>query len=824
MTTSNDNKSKRDATQPGLSFSFGAKGSNDHDLSGQFPRIKYAYGSNINKAATGGEVKRLSYGGGAPGLDLDIQALKASEYPFLDIMETPGGHVIAFDDTSDNSRVLLMHADGHGIDLRPDGSVHIVANKNRVETTTGDLKVVVEGNAKLVYSGNLDIDVSGDMNVNVKGNYNLNTSGNKNENTKGSDRKTVNGSVGQTIRGSYSTTVTQQVTDTFLAGHSHNVKGTFSNNVDGPANYVSSGVASFTSEAQANMSSPDINIAASSLSAFGSTGVIGGPGIHIKGNEGSFEGSVEAPTFYGNLIGKAKFAALSDKALGANTAGAVAGSGTANYPADPGEPSFIAPSASLVSEYLSKAAGGVRKVAIDIGNFIKNYIDKSEAYGGVATSQLTTGEARSKLRESGHRNNGQFVSSVVSEGIVSPTFTSPTPKGTGRVISGNSTPKFGQVKIGNIDTKSAHDPFLPVDGEASILPDPNYNPLAQTNISADFKLAVGVPISKFLGSKNTPTNLDFIKSIQERQQLAKHLYHHAMIVRSVQMNTGVFKDFRLVVAEGVYRPNDNEKMDENGINYLRSKGRAIVYELYNTKGEIDLQATFDLAEYWKDTLFFDKLILSYDTIDNDKLTAQIIITTPELDDQFKGKFRRSVETQFNFNKLTQGDLVEVLTAAAANTSSNAENYTLPPASFTGENGQIDPSTLAPIGNGILIRKDAAEAWNRMAAAAKADGINLAPSSGYRSAEHQLRLWRGALSKYGSVAAARKWVAPPPEKLSGVPGAKGSMHGWALAVDEGVIYRDRRASNPHYQWLRNNAGRFNFYQRMSWEPWHWEFRG
>jgi hypothetical protein len=482
------------------------------------------------------------------------------------------------------------------------------------------------------------------------------------------------------------------------------------------------------------------------------------------------------------------------------------------------------PTASLLNDYLSKAAGGVRKVAIDIGNFIKNYIDKSITYGGVATSQLTTGEARSKLRESGHRNNGQFVSSMISEGIVSPTYTSPTPKGTGRVISGNSTPKFGQVKIGNIDSKSAHDPFLPIDGEASILPDPNYNPLAQATITPEFKLAVGVPISKFLGSKNSPTNLDFIKSVQERQQLAKHLYHQAMVVRSVQMNTGVFKDFRLVVAEGVYRPNDNEKMDQNGINYLRSKGRAIVYELYNTRGEIDLEATFDLAEFWKDTLFFDKLILSYDTIDNGKLTAQIIITTPELDDQFNGKFRRSVETQFNFNKLTQGDLVEVLSTEGPSSIPAAQNYVPPSAdSYTGQNGQIDPSTLASIGN-VVIRADAAAAWNRMAEAARADGIILQPSSGYRSTEQQMRLWRSALARYGSVAAARRWVAPPPEAVSGVPGAQGSMHGWGLAVDEGVIYNDRRASNPHYQWLKNNAGRFNFYQRMSWEPWHWEFRG
>lgn len=139
---------------------------------------------------------------------------------------------------------------------------------------------------------------------------------------------------------------------------------------------------------------------------------------------------------------------------------------------------------------------------------------------------------------------------------------------------------------------------------------------------------------------------------------------------------------------------------------------------------------------------------------------------------------------------------------------------LPPAQYTGENGRLPESSLASIGNGIKIRSDAAAAWNRMASAARAAGINLAPSSGYRTYEHQLRLWQDALAKYESASAARKWVAPPGD----------SNHGWGIAVDEGVIYKNRSPSNPHYRWLSANASKFNFYQRMSWEPWHWEYRG
>jgi len=141
------------------------------------------------------------------------------------------------------------------------------------------------------------------------------------------------------------------------------------------------------------------------------------------------------------------------------------------------------------------------------------------------------------------------------------------------------------------------------------------------------------------------------------------------------------------------------------------------------------------------------------------------------------------------------------------------NNVIPSVSTTAQNGRLPASDLGTIGGGIQIRRDAAAQWNRMAAAAAADGITLSPTSGYRTYDHQLRLWTSALSRYGSAAAARRWVAPPGN----------SNHGWGLAVDEGVIYNNRSPSNPVYQWLTRNAGRFGFWQRMSWEPWHWEYR-
>lgn len=100
----------------------------------------------------------------------------------------------------------------------------------------------------------------------------------------------------------------------------------------------------------------------------------------------------------------------------------------------------------------------------------------------------------------------------------------------------------------------------------------------------------------------------------------------------------------------------------------------------------------------------------------------------------------------------------------------------------------------------------APAWDRMAAAAARDGVNLRINSGYRSIAEQARLFRAAVRKYGSVARARKWVAPP--------GRSTHQRGNALDVS--------RAGGAH-AWLRRNASKFGFYQPYSWEPWHWERR-
>lgn len=79
--------------------------------------------------------------------------------------------------------------------------------------------------------------------------------------------------------------------------------------------------------------------------------------------------------------------------------------------------------------------------------------------------------------------------------------------------------------------------------------------------------------------------------------------------------------------------------------------------------------------------------------------------------------------------------------------------------------------------------------------------NLSITSGYRSPEEQTTLWNNAVKKYGSAAAAQKWVAPPGH----------SNHNKGLAADLG----------GNLQAAHKLAGKYGLTFPMPWEPWHIE---
>jgi soluble lytic murein transglycosylase-like protein len=100
--------------------------------------------------------------------------------------------------------------------------------------------------------------------------------------------------------------------------------------------------------------------------------------------------------------------------------------------------------------------------------------------------------------------------------------------------------------------------------------------------------------------------------------------------------------------------------------------------------------------------------------------------------------------------------------------------------------------------GKPIRPDVALAFDRLAAAARADGISLIVVSGFRSDAEQAALFAANPDP--------RWVAPPGK----------SLHRLGTELDLGP--------DAAYGWLAASARRFGFVQRYSWEPWHYGFTG
>lgn len=137
----------------------------------------------------------------------------------------------------------------------------------------------------------------------------------------------------------------------------------------------------------------------------------------------------------------------------------------------------------------------------------------------------------------------------------------------------------------------------------------------------------------------------------------------------------------------------------------------------------------------------------------------------------------------------------------------APSSTMPPPTET--NGSL---TTTPFqdknGNPVRLTPVAAQGLSRIYELAKARGIDVRVNSSYRSVEEQTRLWREALSKYGSAEEARRWVAPPGR----------SRHNSGGAIDMNLMRNGQKIPQSEFDALIREAG---MYRPMAWEGWHVE---
>jgi hypothetical protein len=126
-----------------------------------------------------------------------------------------------------------------------------------------------------------------------------------------------------------------------------------------------------------------------------------------------------------------------------------------------------------------------------------------------------------------------------------------------------------------------------------------------------------------------------------------------------------------------------------------------------------------------------------------------------------------------------------------------------------DDSYLDTGKVPDIGDGDSymwnLDADLKIAMQRFLAAA---GGRIEVISGFRSVEHQQRLWDAALEKYGDPEIADNWVARPGQ----------SNHGEGQAMDLSFLDDETK------EWAHANAARFGLEFPMGHEPWHIELLG
>lgn len=203
MTTTNnkvvDRLAKDGGVQKESTFGIGRDG--QADPTGEYPHRDNWFNSSVSAAARGVQINDLWIGGSTMGVSFDIPFATTSIYPFNQSNTTPSGHSFEIDDTPGNSRILIKHHTGAGVELKQDGSVVVASRSHQVQVVGADHELVVSGAGNLTYNGDLNLTVNGDYNVDVGGTYNLRVGENSNQSVHGSHLTEVGDVHSTVVRG-----------------------------------------------------------------------------------------------------------------------------------------------------------------------------------------------------------------------------------------------------------------------------------------------------------------------------------------------------------------------------------------------------------------------------------------------------------------------------------------------------------------------------------------------------------------------------------------------------------------------------------------------
>jgi hypothetical protein len=370
------------------------------------------------------------------------------EYPKSRTNVTPSGHVVQLNDTPAGERVLVKHRTGSAVDMLPDGSMAISSRGKMMFTVHSDMSVVVHGDVNWVVDGNFNVDVKGNFNVKalniaqeaegditqaaVGGSFNIRAGENLCEVIKGSRSSTVLGS---------SLVFTLGEINSISQGGQRVIS-------EGPMQIAGGGASKISTQGTMDISAPNINMGANSITVIGASGTIGGAGVTMYAANIHAQGSVlaksmGADTFHGDLNGTAT------DAIEAAVAGSLGGVSISPFTStDLNTTGTALPTGAVMSDYLTMSSKGIVEVKVDADGEIRRAINLTEFNGGVSMHTMSTKGVRSALRDEANLNNETFVNNQVASGTLSPTFASFTPPGVNRAVPQDPSTYLGNPDMG----------------------------------------------------------------------------------------------------------------------------------------------------------------------------------------------------------------------------------------------------------------------------------------------------------------------------------------------------------------------------------------
>lgn len=143
----------------------------------------------------------------------------------------------------------------------------------------------------------------------------------------------------------------------------------------------------------------------------------------------------------------------------------------------------------------------------------------------------------------------------------------------------------------------------------------------------------------------------------------------------------------------------------------------------------------------------------------------------------------------------------------------------------------EPDLVYVCGSGERLDRKVAEHYEEMYNAAKKDGVDLVPCSGYRSYELQERNYNNKISFYESQGYSYEDAKVKAATIIMPPGSSEHNLGYAMDI---VCVDEWFEDTAEFKWLTENAADYGFIMRypkdkqditmVIYEPWHWRYVG